>query len=112
MSNSQLIGGDKEDGWGVAHWICPTFGRIIIHLRGLLLRPINGGAPTLMPVETILAFPRTSSRPIPTEVPNPFAEDYREAALVLSDSPKASAALAVGAFSMCCAKKLACATLI
>ena len=30
---------------------------------------------------------------MPTEVPEEFAEDYREACLVIADSPKASAAL-------------------
>jgi Domain of unknown function (DUF4145) len=39
-------------------------------------------------------YPRTSSRPpLPPEVPEQYAADYNEAALVLRDSPKASAAL-------------------
>jgi hypothetical protein len=38
--------------------------------------------------------PRGASRqPVPSEVPTDIAEDYREACLVLADSPKASAAL-------------------
>ena len=41
-----------------------------------------------------LIHPRLSGRPpIPPEVPEEFAADYREACLVLADSPKASAAL-------------------
>ena len=41
-----------------------------------------------------LIYPRTTSRvPLPKEVPEEFAEVYREACVVLSDSPKASAAL-------------------
>lgn len=41
-----------------------------------------------------LGYPRAPSRPAPPpEVPKEFADDYVEAALVLSDSPKASAAL-------------------
>ena len=41
-----------------------------------------------------LVRPKASGRPpIPPEVPEEFAEDYREACLVLADSPKASAAL-------------------
>jgi Domain of unknown function (DUF4145) len=41
-----------------------------------------------------LLYPRSSGRPSPpTEVPEPFAQDYREACLVFDDSPKASAAL-------------------
>jgi len=41
-----------------------------------------------------LARPRSVLRPLPpSEVPEEFAADYREASAVLSDSPKASAAL-------------------
>jgi len=41
-----------------------------------------------------LVYPRDSVRkPLPAQVPVQYAEDYREAALVLDDSPKASAAL-------------------
>ena len=39
-------------------------------------------------------YPKASGRsPVPLEVPAEFSEDYVEACLVLSDSPKASAAL-------------------
>ena len=42
----------------------------------------------------IMVYPKASGRPpVPTEVPPEFAEDYTEACLVISDSPKASAAL-------------------
>jgi hypothetical protein len=42
----------------------------------------------------LLLYPKGSSRPpCPREVPEKIAYDYREACLVLSDSPKASAAL-------------------
>ncbi|MBS0337125.1 MAG: DUF4145 domain-containing protein [Proteobacteria bacterium] len=41
-----------------------------------------------------LGYPRSPTRPSPPpEVPKEFSEDYIEAALVLADSPKASAAL-------------------
>ena len=41
-----------------------------------------------------LARPKASGRPpVPPEVPVQYAEDYREACLVIADSPKASAAL-------------------
>src|SRR3990172_318166 len=41
-----------------------------------------------------LIYPRTISRtPLPQEVSEQFANDYREACIVLADSPKASAAL-------------------
>ena len=41
-----------------------------------------------------LIRPKAISRvPLPPEVPQEFAGDYKEACLVLADSPKASAAL-------------------
>jgi Domain of unknown function (DUF4145) len=41
-----------------------------------------------------IVYPRKQARkPVPPEVPEPFAKDYDEARLVLEDSPKASAAL-------------------
>lgn len=44
-------------------------------------------------VRYITVWPKAATRPVAQEVPEPFAADYREAALVLPDSPKASAAL-------------------
>jgi len=44
--------------------------------------------------KVFLIHPKGISRPpCPSEVPKKFAEDYIEACLVISDSPKASAAL-------------------
>jgi hypothetical protein len=40
-----------------------------------------------------MAFPKATARPIPAEVPEEFAADFQEAAVVLADSAKASAAL-------------------
>jgi hypothetical protein len=42
---------------------------------------------------SLLVYPKATSRPLPPEVPQKFAEDFNEAVLVLPDSPKASAAL-------------------
>ncbi len=42
----------------------------------------------------VIAYPRSSSRPpLSAHVPSAYREDYEEAALILTDSPKASAAL-------------------
>ena len=44
--------------------------------------------------QKMMVYPRGTNRPpVPVEVPEEFTEDYREACLVLADSPKASAAL-------------------
>ena len=56
----------------------------------LMFRSVQGGAE----LRRITVWPRTSNRPpCPPEVPDEICEDYREACLVLADSPKASAAL-------------------
>ena len=45
-------------------------------------------------ISSILIRPKTVNKaPIPKEVPEQFASDYKEACLVFADSPKASAAL-------------------
>jgi hypothetical protein len=47
-----------------------------------------------MDMGSFMVHPRGISRaPLPPDVPDLYAQDYREACLVLSDSPKASAAL-------------------
>ena len=71
--------------WRTAHVICPSCNEIIIYL----LR--SAGWHSFL---KRLVYPKTISRaPISPEVPELFANDYREACLVLSDSAKASAAL-------------------
>src|SRR5439155_22014348 len=41
----------------------------------------------------IPAWPKTAARPLPAPVPATYGKDYKQAALVLVDSPEASAAL-------------------
>ena len=42
----------------------------------------------------VMVYPKGTNRPpVPPEVSDGFAEDYREACLIIADSPKASAAL-------------------
>jgi hypothetical protein len=66
--------------------ICPSCERTIIELLHSL--SLGGDEYRLM------AYPKGTSRsPIPKEVPKEFAQDYLEACAVLSESPKASAAL-------------------
>jgi hypothetical protein len=77
----------EENGfWHVRATKCPTCKRAIIGLR------IADG--NQRPLRDVAAWPRRIARaPLPPEVTDPFATDYREACLVLTDSPKASAAL-------------------
>ena len=72
-----------EDGnWHFSVAKCPACGRMVLHL---LDGRTNAGT---------VVYPRNLSRPPLSEhVPERYGEDYEEAALVLTDSPKASAAL-------------------
>jgi hypothetical protein len=55
---------------------------------------VNGSGGLSATTRSTILYPRVAARPSPPpEVPDPFAQDYREACLVLVDSPKASAAL-------------------
>jgi hypothetical protein len=71
--------------WTYDHQRCPEcYKPIIILSHGL-------EDPGVM--ERFLAYPQHSSRPIPSEIVDPYRRDFIEACEVLSASPKASAAL-------------------
>ncbi|SDY67635.1 protein of unknown function [Collimonas sp. OK242] len=73
--------------WTATHMECPSCHDAIIFLSSQLGNGIIG-----TPMR--LVYPRAANRPkAPAEVPANLAEDFNEACLVLSDSPKASAAL-------------------
>jgi len=70
--------------WQVQWAHCPACARLVFQLQ-------RYEGPQQ---HTTLVWPRVASRPpAPKEVPAPFSVDYGEACLVLTDSPKASAAL-------------------
>lgn len=81
-------------GWRVLSAICPNTkcGKPIIKFERRFLEysnhPLNREV-----VNEHYIWPKKFSRPIPPEVPEDFAKDYREASLILNDSPQASAAL-------------------
>ncbi len=80
---------DQYNTWAVDYFTCPNCGREVVKLVSL-----TGAGPTMRPVAEQLVYPRAIARePLPPEVPEEFAQDYREACLTLADSPKASAAL-------------------
>jgi hypothetical protein len=92
------LGEDAEGRWNVAKRTCPACNKFIIHLtNGRPLYAMTGSHVVRgMEDETIsiLVRPKNNSRPpCPPEVPKEIAEDYTEACLVLSDSPKASSAM-------------------
>ncbi len=71
----------------IEHTVCPSCARLILWLAEASYEEPDSHSRRLM-------YPKASGRsPVPLEVPAEFSEDYVEACLVLSDSPKASAAL-------------------
>jgi hypothetical protein len=74
---------------------CPACQDTIIYLRRHDCPPhMVNMAPQTWPVAfEFLSYPRSGSRPIPSEVPSPYRDDFSEACKVLADSSKASAAL-------------------
>jgi hypothetical protein len=91
------IGTDVDGQWMLVRRHCPACKRIVLYLENGVgqINPANQLPFTLNVVnKSLLVWPKGISRaPCPAEVPVPLIEDYNEACLVLSDSPKASAAL-------------------
>lgn len=83
---------DTSGDWGVVHRICPDCGQAVIELiRGSYMPGVRKYAAI---ASRRLIHPKGIARaPLSPEIPAEFVEDYREACLVLADSPKASAAL-------------------
>lgn len=85
--------------WQIERSECPECKRAnlyLLHLSQLRSgsKQIDAPRPAYELVSRTLVRPKATSRgPIPDEVPKEIAEDYKEACLVLQDSPKASAAL-------------------
>jgi hypothetical protein len=87
------LGQDPEGRyWAVTPRTCPACNRVNLHMERI--EDPNRIMLDAVVMESTLIWPRSSPRPpAPPEVPAQYAEDYNEAALVLADSPKASAAL-------------------
>jgi len=95
------LSNDEEARWAIIRRTCPACKRFIFHLQKE--KYVIGPSPIPGPIglkrvasspELILVWPKGSMRPpCPAAVPQVVAEDYKEACLVLTDSPKASAAL-------------------
>src|SRR5215210_2589667 len=72
--------------------LCPSCDQVSVYLERITNIPQMMNPASVE--ESTLIWPKTSSRPpAPPEVPAQYAEDYNQAALILPDSPKASAAL-------------------
>lgn len=87
----QTVGLPRDDlsGWMLRHCRCPACGQPIFILRRRVADHHGG----LVEVD-IQAWPKDPARAkLPADVPQNLREDFREACLILNDSPKASAAL-------------------
>ena len=93
-THADQIGHDKDGVWLLEQATCPACERLVLMLVSKEIAKLGG---TIFPGQEkarYLVRPRAHMRPHPPkEVPEELASDYREAAAVLSDSPKASAAL-------------------
>ena len=71
---------------------CPRCSQLIVTVAGFKkIRGPLGAAP--VHVDTYMAWPRGVTRLVAAEVPEAIASDYREASMIVTLSPKASAAL-------------------
>ncbi|MDP3062681.1 MAG: DUF4145 domain-containing protein [Chloroflexota bacterium] len=83
------LGDAERTHWSLEWFECPNpeCGRFFAYL-------ISAWIDDTMPVvERDLIWPKIPARSVPPEVPPDLAHDFREACLMLLDSPKASAAL-------------------
>jgi len=83
---TKYLGEDIDGDWSVTYEQCPECKKFIIELEQ--------NRANLQYPKKVQAYPKGVSRvPIPKDVPDKFANDYKEACLVFIDSPKASSAL-------------------
>lgn len=88
------IGEDLTSNWTLVYQTCPACKRYILALHERYDRYTVGSTHYYHSERSFLCYPKAVNRaPLPQEVPEKYAQDYHEACLTLSDSPKASAAL-------------------
>jgi len=89
------LGEDTDGRWDIIKHVCPSCERMVLHLDNIKIHHLpKVMGPIIEKGSSVLFRPKTANRaPVPTEVTDDFAIDYKEACLVLADSPKASAAL-------------------
>ena len=86
------FGSDEDGEWQFIYCKCPNCKRYIMQIQRVYR--VTAGGTTSGMVETHVVWPKGIARvPLSGDVPKEFAGDYLEACQVLTDSPKASAAL-------------------
>ena len=106
------IGHDIDQHWWLEKIVCPACEKFILTLacsaEAVETGPVH---PHKIPDENattrIRVWPKHTGRPpSPPEVPDEFKTDYQEACLILTDSPRASAALSRGCLQLILKEKL------
>ncbi len=87
------IDSNDETDWWTSASTCPNCTKVIVYLVSGS-REGDGYHFKYLPENERLIWPKGTARKLlSSEVPGKYSEDYKEACLVLADSPKASAAL-------------------
>ena len=87
-----FVGRDPDGDWGIGVCRCSACDRIIVRLFSSDQH--YGNESWANETRSYLVRPKVAGRPpVSPEVPKAYAEDYKEACLVIADSPKASSAL-------------------
>src|SRR5207247_4347605 len=82
------FGMDANYAWALNYTTCPACSKFIVRLVQRDKTTQN------FVIANPMVYPKGVSRtPLPPDVPNEYSRDYKEACLVLADSPKSSAAL-------------------
>src|SRR3972149_435236 len=88
------VGNDADGNWGVVSRKCPSCERVVLVLVNGKIGSIGGRSMLESVKGERLIYPRTTSRvPLPKEVPEEFAEVYREAFLFFFACSKAKRGL-------------------
>lgn len=84
---------EEDRGFDVVAGLCPSCGELIaLYREGNALETTHRIIITDVDTEEVI-YPRAATRPVDAEVPDRYSESFKEAASVMSLSPKASAAL-------------------
>jgi hypothetical protein len=80
-------------GYGVTHGFCPLCNELIVFMHYGKFGRNDYTTWIADPCNEELLYPKGANRPVEPEVPEQYLSDFKEAAAVLSISPKASAAI-------------------
>lgn len=85
---------EKVTGYEVVYTFCPSCENLIVMMRDGIYHEEKGARDWVTDTcNEELLFPKGIVRPVEQEVPEKYIDDFKEAASVLSISPKASAAI-------------------